>query len=97
MPHAAKEVATVRKRIQGFQRIWRRNGFLHILPAQTPEEHRREKHPHGNKTISNKNFKIKLDIFLREPAYCNLSPLSLLPIPPPPMPFVVIHRHADLE
>lgn len=26
-----------------------------------------KKHPHSNKIISNKNFKIKLDIFLREP------------------------------
>lgn len=67
MPHAAKEVTIVKKRIKDFQRIWRRNGFLHIFPHQGPEKHRREKHPHGNKIISNKNFKIKLDIILREP------------------------------
>lgn len=66
MPHAAKEVTTGRKRIRGLSKNLEKKVFLHILPPHTPENDKREKHPQGNKIISNKNFKIKLGIFLRE-------------------------------
>jgi len=67
MSHAAKEVTIVRKKIKGLSRNLEKKSFLHILPPRTLEKDRRGKHPHRNKIVSNKNFKIKLDIFLRKP------------------------------
>lgn len=67
MPHAAKEVSILRKRIKGLSKNLEKKWFLFIFSHPRHSRERREKHPHGNEMISNKNFKIKLDIFLREP------------------------------
>lgn len=67
MPHAAQEVATVRKRIKGLSKTLGKKWFSSYSPTLDSRETWERKAPHGNKIISDKNFKIKLDIFLKEP------------------------------
>lgn len=69
MPHAAEEVTIVRNGIHGLAKNLRKKRHWSVSP-HPPRLHRkrqdRKKIIPRETVTSNKNFKIKLDIFLRE-------------------------------